>query len=53
MKTLGSYQRGAVRLFAERAVTQIHTHLGTEAEKSCDQVISLQYALLMHLKHEQ
>jgi len=36
----------------QRAVTQVDTHLRTQAEEACYQVIGLEDALQMHLSHQ-
>ena len=46
METLCSDPRHhGIRIFRQRSVAQVDAHLRTEAEKSCDQIISFQYAL--------
>ena len=50
VETFGTNQSGAVRLFTERSVAQVHAHLGTQAEKASYQVVRLQNSLGMHLE---
>jgi hypothetical protein len=48
----GGSVAGAGRGFAQRAVTQVHTHLRAQAEEARDQVVRLEDALLVHLERE-
>ena len=44
-------RRSVVRAgFPERTVTQIHTHLRTQAEEAGDEVVRFQDTLLVHLQ---
>ena len=51
MEALGAHDTGVVvRLLGQRTVAQVHTHLRTQAEEPCDEVVRLQDALLVHLE---
>lgn len=49
VETLCSNQRWSVRRFSKDPVTQINTHLRAQAEKPCDQIISFQNPMAIHL----